>query len=85
MSWRQISCDVKRKFRWVYEQEAILLIRRFTYVGLQGGNVYQRFHLRVSTGNRNDCASIAMADEYHRAILPVDDAFCRGDIIGEAG
>jgi hypothetical protein len=26
-----------------------------------------------------------VADEYHRAILPVDDAFCRGNIIGEVG
>jgi hypothetical protein len=24
LRWRQISPDVKRKFRWVYEQEAIL-------------------------------------------------------------
>jgi hypothetical protein len=26
-----------------------------------------------------------VADQYHRAILPVNDTFCRGDIIGEAG
>ena len=58
-------------------------VHRLALVGREGGDVDERRHLGMVAGLGDDSPAIGVADEDDRFVLRVDDAFGRGDVVGE--